>query len=203
MKIYFLSLIAMLFTLYATAGDTKIAVINMDLVFQKYYKTKLIDNSLKKQAELYKVWTRKLQESLDKMQKEFNVLRDASQNIALSSGERDRKTFAAQKKFLQMKEKKAELENYLKNKGKQFQALEQAKRAEIVTDIKDAVAKKCSVEGYTLVLDSSGKTLNGISAVIYVNSAFDLTDDIIKDLNRGQKPVKQPEETQAVPVTQQ
>jgi outer membrane protein len=193
MRIFILITLSLLCTFSVHAGDTKIAVINMDLVFQKYYKTKLVDSSLKKQAELYKVWTRKLKDSLVKMQQEFNVLRDASQNIALSSGERDRKTFEAQKKFLQMKEKKAELDNYLKRKGQQFKQLEQMKREEIITDIKGAVARKCSLEGYTLVLDSSGKTLNGISAVVYVNSAYDLTTDVLKDLNRGQKPVPQPQ----------
>ena len=187
MRTFLLSTLTIFCTLNLLAGDTKIAVINMDQVFQKYYKTRLIDGSLKKQAELYKVWTRKLKDSLVKMQQEFNVLRDASQNIALSSSERDRKTFEAQKKFMQLKEKKAELDNYLKRKGQQFKQLEQVKRDEIIADIKSAVARKCSLEGYTLALDSSGKTLNGISAVVYVNSAYDLTADILKDLNRGQK----------------
>ena len=192
MKILKLTILTMLCAVSLHAGDTKIAVINMDKVFQQYYKTQMIDRSLKKQAELYRVWTRKLQESMTKMQQEFNVLRDASQNIALSSSERDRKTFEAQKKFLQVKEKKAELDNYLKRKEKQFKQLEQAKRGEIITDIKNAVARICALEGYTLVLDSSGKTLNGISAVIYANSAYDLTNRVIKGLNRGQSIKKKP-----------
>jgi outer membrane protein len=43
------------------------------------------------------------------------------------------------------------------------------------------MAKK---QGATLVVDKSGPTLFGIPAVIYADPAYDMTDDVIKEVNK-------------------
>ena len=64
--------------------DDKAAVIDLDRVLQEYYKTKIVEGNLKRQADIYKDYAKKLGESLTKLQSEFVALRDSSQNIALS-----------------------------------------------------------------------------------------------------------------------
>jgi outer membrane protein len=177
------------------AGDAKIAVIDMDKIFQNYYKTKVADAALKQQAEIYRAWIHKLKESMLKLQEEFNILRDASQNIAFSASEREKKRMEAQKKYRQISKKKAELQQYTAEKTKQYKQLETRKRREILLEIKSEVKRRATLQGYTLVLDLSGKTLNDIPAVIYHNPASDITADVLKTLNRGYKQETSEQET--------
>lgn len=191
MKILYIFIFVLISTFQLNAGDNKIAVINMEKVYSKYYKTKMINLNIQKQSELYKVWTEKLKKSVEKMQKEYDILIDSAQDFALSNSERTRRNKSAQKKYYDLESKKKELRNYVVKAEKSLQEKMIEKRKEIINDIKSAVGRKCSIEGYTLVLDSSGKTLNDIPAVVYVNSAYEITDDIIAELNRGHDPRKE------------
>ena len=188
-----------LFSLFCAvlAAETKIAVIDMDQIFQSYYKTKIADSTLKQQAEIYKAWVKKLNESLTKLEEEFKVVRDASQNIALSASERETKRFEAQKKYREVREKQVEIEQYTAEKTQQYKQLETQKRDAILEEIAKEVKRRATLEGYVLVIDKSGKTLNGIPALIYFSPSIDITDPVLTELNRGnpesQKPdVKQP-----------
>ena len=70
------------------AGDQKIAVIDMDRLFTEYYKTKISDANLKKQADIFRNYAEKLKDSMTKLQEEYKKLRDDSLNVALSDTER-------------------------------------------------------------------------------------------------------------------
>ena len=193
MKILYLIIFVLISTFQLNAGDNKIAVINMEKVYSKYYKTSMINMNIREKSELHKIWTEKLKKSVQKMQKEYDILIDSAQDFALSNSERIRRNKNAQKKYYDLESKKKELRNYIIKAEKNLQAMMIEKRKEIISDIKSAVGRKCSIEGYTLVLDSSGKTLNDIPAVVYVNSAYEITEDIIAELNRGHKPRKETE----------
>ncbi|MHB9138815.1 MAG: OmpH/Skp family outer membrane protein [Victivallaceae bacterium] len=177
----------------AYAAETKIAVIDMDQIFQSYYKTKIADATLKQQAEIYKAWVKKLNDSLTKLEEEFKVVRDASQNIALSSSERETKRFEAQKKYREIREKQVEIEQYTAEKTQQYKQLETQKRDTILEEIAKEVKRRSTLEGYVLVIDKSGKTLNGIPSLIYFSPAIDITGPVLTELNRGNPESQKPD----------
>jgi outer membrane protein len=184
-----------LFSLFcaAYAAELKIAVIDMDQIFQSYYKTKIADSTLKQQAEIYKAWVKKLNDSLTKLEEEFKVVRDASQNIALSSSERETKRFEAQKKYREIREKQVEIEQYTAEKTQQYKQLETQKRDAILEEIAKEVKRRSTLEGYVLVIDKSGKTLNGIPSLIYYSPSIDITEPVITELNRGNPESQKPD----------
>lgn len=184
-----------LFSLFcaAYAAELKIAVIDMDQIFQSYYKTKIADSTLKQQAEIYKAWVKKLNDSLTKLEEEFKVVRDASQNIALSSSERETKRFEAQKKYREIREKQVEIEQYTAEKTQQYKQLETQKRDAILEEIAKEVKRRSTLEGYVLVIDKSGKTLNGIPSLIYYSPSIDITQPVITELNRGNPESQKPD----------
>lgn len=169
----------------AQAGDVKIAIVDMERIFQDYYKTKIQDANLKRQAEIFKDYSDKLSDSLQKMQDEFKSLRDSSQNIALTDVERESRRLAAQDKYRQVTAKEAEMRQYNREKQRQLRDDFEKMRTDIIEEIKRIVKERCALEGYSLVLDKSGMTLNNIPAIIYFNPAMDITEGVIKDLNRG------------------
>ncbi|MEM4248144.1 MAG: OmpH family outer membrane protein [Candidatus Nanoarchaeia archaeon] len=162
---------------------TKIAVVDMEKIFQEYYKTKVATANLKKQAEVYKDYADKLSASLKKLQEEFTKLRDESQNIVLSEVERENKRLAAQDKYRQMKEKEEEYKQYSADKQNQLREQYEQQREKLLGEVRDVILRRSIAEGYDMVLDISGKTLNNISLVVYCKPALDLTDVVIKEIN--------------------
>ena len=79
----------------------KIAVIDMNRVFQEYNKTKINEAKLKKQADIYKEYSMQLAQSLNKLRQEFVKLRDDSQNMVYTAAERENRRLNAQEKYRQ------------------------------------------------------------------------------------------------------
>ena len=171
----------------------KIAVIDMNRVFQEYNKTKINEAKLKKQAEIYKEYSTQLAQSLAKLRQEFVKLRDDSQNMVFTAAERENRRMNAQEKYRQAAAKEAELREYNRERQKQLRDEYEKLRSSILTDISNVVSAKCLAEGYGLVLDKSGRSLNNIPLVVYSSKMLDITESVIKTLNMGQnKPEPQP-----------
>ena len=171
----------------------KIAVIDMDRVFQEYNKTKINEAKLKKQADIYKEYSNQLAQSLNKLRQEFVKLRDDSQNMVYTAAERENRRLNAQEKYRQTAAKEAELREYNRERQKQLRDEYEKLRSSILQDISNVVTEKCLAEGYGLVLDKSGRTLNNIPFVVYSSKMLDITDSVIKTLNMGQnKPAPEP-----------
>lgn len=179
----------------ATAADAplKIAVIDMNRVFEEYNKTRINEAKLKKQAEVFKDYSKQLTQSLVKLREEFVKLRDDSQNLAYSDAERENRRLNAQEKYRQLAAKEQEIREYNREKQTQLQDEYIKFRNIILADISAVIETKCLAEGYGLVLDKSGKSRNDIPLVIYSSKMLDITDAVIKTLNLGQnKPEPQP-----------
>lgn len=188
-----LSLIAGLAAAAAQEMALKIAVIDMNRVFQEYNKTKINEAKLKKQAEIYKEYSMQLAQSLAKLRQEFVKLRDDSQNMVYTEAERENRRLNAQEKYRQAAAKEQELREYNQERQKQLRDEYEKLRSGILNDISNVVSAKCLAEGYGLVLDKSGRTLNNIPFVVYSSKMLDITDSVIKTLNLGQnKPEPQP-----------
>ncbi len=172
-------------TASATAAPAGIAVVDMDRVFQDFYRTKLADAQLKRQAEAFKEYADQLEGSRAKLEQEFKTLRDAAQNIALAEVERESRRLAAQDKYRQLQAKEAELAQYDEDKRQQLREQYEKQREIILAEIKRVVERHRLAGGHALVLDASGRTLNNIAAVIAHDPAIDLTKAILEDLNRG------------------
>ncbi len=189
------------FSLYAKEESSapKIAVIDMGRVFDNYNKTKINEAKLKKQAEIFKDYSDNLSKSLEKLKEEFVKLRDASQNVAFSAAERENRRLNAQDKYRQVMAKEQELREYNQEKQAQLRDEYEKLRNGILTDISNVVSAKCLAEGYVLVLDKSGRTLNNIPFVVYSSNALDITTSVIKTLNMGQTPPAAQEPNKGTP----
>ena len=171
----------------------KIAVIDMNRVFQEYNKTKINEAKLKKQADIYKEYSNQLAQSLNKLRQEFIKLRDDSQNLVYTAAERENRRLNAQEKYRQTAAKEQELREYNRERQQQLRDEYEKLRSSILNDISNVVTEKCLAEGYGLVLDKSGRTLNNIPFVVYSSKMLDITDSVIKRLNMGQnKPAPEP-----------
>jgi Skp family chaperone for outer membrane proteins len=187
---HFFCIVVLFFAIFASAQEQKqivtqeqIAVLDMDRIFNEYHKKKIADIELKRQAEVYKKYAEDLGVSLGKLQEEFKQLRDDSLNIALSDVERESKRFAAQDKYRQMKEKEGELKNYSLEKQDNIKNKYEEIKEKLLNEIKAVIAKIAKGNGYSVVLDSSGRTMNQIPSLVYYVKELDITEAVLRELN--------------------
>ena len=169
----------------ARAAELKIAVIDMQKTFREYEKTKTIEIKLNQQMEVFKEYSTQLNQQYQNLRKQYESARDDSQNIALSAAERENKRQKAQQLYESLKLKEQEMNSYKESRKTQISDMYTKLRDEVVEEIRKAVHNKAVLEGYTIVLDQSGESLNDVGFVIYVQPGLDITDAIIQDLNRG------------------
>ena len=182
----------------ARAAELKIAVIDMQKTFQEYEKTKTIEIKLNQQMEVFKEYSTQLNQQYQNLRKQYESARDDSQNIALSAAERENKRQKAQQLYESLKLKEQEMTSYTESRKTQLRDMYTKLRDEVIDEIRKAVHNKSVLEGYTIVLDQSGGSMDDIGFVIYVQPGLDITDAIIQDLNRGyRKNAKDPAEAAA------
>ena len=167
------------------AAEVKIAVIDMQKVFEEYEKTKTIEIKLTQQMEVFREYSNQLQQQYQNLRKQYESARDDSQNIAFTGAERENKRLKAQQLYESLKLKEQEMTSYTESRKDQIREMYTKLRGEVVEEISKAVHNKAVLEGYTIVLDKSGESLNDVGLVIYFQPNLDITDAIIQDLNRG------------------
>ena len=178
-------MLALTMTAGLRAAELKIAVIDMQKAFQEYEKTKTIEIKLNQQMEVFKEYSNQLNQQYQNLRKQYESARDDSQNIAFSSAERENKRQKAQQLYESLKLKEQEMTSYTESRKTQIRDMYTKLRGEVVDEIRKAVHNKAVLEGYTIVLDQSGESLNDVGFVVYVQPGLDITDSIIQDLNRG------------------
>ncbi len=110
------------------AAAPRFGVVNFEKVFREYYKSKIAEDTIRRQGEIYRNYLLKLNEQHQQLQKEASTLLLNSQNIALSAEERQRSINAVEAKRKEIQQKKAEIELYAKDRTQDLRRIEAQKR---------------------------------------------------------------------------
>ncbi len=170
---------------FQAVAAEKIATVNMETLFQGYYKTAVSDAAFKKQKDAFNARAEELANEVEAIKKRREELQNKTLNIALNDAAREqaRKDLAGTEALF--RDKTTDLQNFLVDKDKELGEKYLALRAEIVEEISKFVAAQAKANGIDLVMDISGLTRNYIPVVIYASDAFNMTETILKELNRG------------------
>ena len=79
------------------------------------------------------------------------------------------------------------LEQYAADRAKALQESARKERKKVIEEIRAEIRRRAAIEGYELVLDSSGMSTNDTSLVLYSIVALDITDKVLTELNRSSK----------------
>lgn len=180
-----LILSAGLFANSVQAAAQKIATVNLEHVFRNYYRTKIIDQNFSEQGKVYRNYIARQAELLKKDEELYRQKRDSSLNVALAPEERQKRQKEAEELARALKIRRAELERYAAERSKVMQETAAAERKKVLDEIRAEITRRAALEGYTLVLDSSGKSLNDVPFVLYSTGTIDITEKVLTELNRG------------------
>lgn len=170
---------------FAVTAQQRIATVDMDKIFREYYKTKIVEANLKRQADIYKEYAVKLQEEIRRLRSQFIELRDASLNVVLTEAARENKRLAARDVYAKISAKENELKNYNREKQAQLRDDQDRQRAKILSEIQVVVKNQAALGGYQLVLDNKALSIAGLPIVVYSTPAADITASVLKELNAG------------------
>jgi len=167
------------------AQDGKVGFVDLDKVFNDFYKTKLADAQLKDQADQFTSDRKQIVERLKKLREEFNATREAAQNTALSEEVRNQKRDEAEEKLVALREEESKLRQFDEQRRKQLDDQGRRMRNRIVQEIRSTISDYAREKGFSAVLDSSGESMNGVALVLYMDDAVDITGEILQILNKG------------------
>jgi outer membrane protein len=166
-------------------AQTKIATVDMQKLFDNYYKTRLAQTNIQERAVQLDKDDKSMKDDLKKGGEEYQKLLTQANDQALSADERARQRQAADDKLKQLQSSKAAIEQFERQASTTLNEQRQRMRENILKEIMAAVTSKAKNDGCTLVFDSAALTANGTMALVYSNGENDLTDAVLAQLNAG------------------
>jgi len=187
-KLLTLSFVALAITVLFTpvrthAAELKIAVVDMQEVFKQYEKTKEADTKLKEQMSGYKKERDERMEDYRKLIEQIKGLRDGAQDPSLSEVARGEKQQMLEEKVNEARAREREIREFDGTTQKLFGEQSKRMRDKILEEIQVEIDKFAKGK-YSIVFDKSGMTLNGTPTLVYHEGLVDLTDEIVKALNK-------------------
>ena len=117
------------------AENGRIGVVNLEKIFREYYKSRIAEDAIKQQAEVYRTYLMRLNDQLRTLKEEARAARLNSQNLALSEADRKAAVEKADAKARQVSQKEAEIELYATEGSASLRKVEQQKREAIMAEI--------------------------------------------------------------------
>jgi len=165
--------------------EQKIATVDLQQVFEKYYKTVRSTAALKQEAADMQKERQSMADDAKKQETEWQKLLEKSDDQALSAEERAKSKTAAAEKLNEVKTAEQYIQKYDSISGAKLREKERQRRDDIVKEIRAVLDADAKAGGYTLVLDVSGESANMAPVVLYSKGVNDLTESLIKELNAG------------------
>ncbi|MEO6569601.1 MAG: OmpH family outer membrane protein [Opitutaceae bacterium] len=170
----------------------KLLVVDMVKLYDTHWEA--IDQKAKIQAddERAKEEVTKLNTEGNVLVGEYTALNEQANNPALTPAAKEKAQADAQKKYQAVMQKKQEVEVFVQNTQRSMQQRMQNFNSMMLEKISKIAADVGKKKGATLVLDKAGSTIIGVSNVIYFDPAYDITDDVAKELALS-RPANMPE----------
>jgi outer membrane protein len=118
-------------------------------------------------------------------------LNEQANNPALTAEAKAKAQTDAAKKYEAIQQKQREVQSFVQNTQRSLQTRLQNFRSLMLEEISKTVVEVAKRKGATLVLDKAGPTLIGVSSVIYFDPAYDITEEVAKELAKD-KPAASP-----------
>jgi len=167
----------------AAMAEVKIGTVDLNKVFEAYYKTAESKARVGEIEASYKKERQLKMEDYQKLVDEVNKLRDDAQNPALAADVQKQKEAAFKEKVKEVQMREGEVRQFDSQRQREIQSTMMRMRNNIVEEISATVKEHAAKAGFTIVLDKTGQSMAGAPMVVYAADNLDFSEDIIKKLN--------------------
>lgn len=179
----------------------KLIVVDMAKVFDSHYKSEEANAKFKDAEQKAREQAEELNKQGQALVEEYKELAEQAKNALLTPEARTKAEGDAQKKLDEIRRKQEEVQSFRVNTERSLQQRIKTHRDLLLEEISKSVADIAKKQGATLVLDKSGPTLFGIPAVIYADAGYDITEQVIAEVNKDRPaPVAAPAAAPTTPA---
>ena len=171
----------------------KLVVVDMAKVYDSHYKTEEANLKFRDAEQKATEQVEELNKQGQSMVDEYKELTEQSNNTVLTVEARNKAAAEAQKKMEDIQRKQGEVQNFRTNTQRSLQQRIKTHRDLLLEEITKIVNNLAKLRGATLVVDKSGPTLFGIPSVLYADPSYDMTEEVVLEVNKDRPaPVAKP-----------
>ena len=168
-------------------AQMKVGTIDMKQVFDSYYKTKDAEAKINEaRAQAQKELAERL-DTFNKAQEQARKLNDEAGKTELSEKAKAEKVKGLNEKLQELGVMQREVQEFQQTRERQLSEQSVRSRNSLVEEINKIVSDVVKTNGYDLVFDKSGQSLNAVNVLVHSKDSFDFTSDVLSKLNADQK----------------
>lgn len=170
---------------FAQAADLKIGTVDLQKIFDAYYKTADAKSRISESEEAYKKDRELKLDDYQKLRSEVEKLSQDAQNPALSADVKEQKKTQFQQKVQELQNREKEVVQFDQNRRQEIANTMLRMRNSLVEEISVVVKDYAAKNGYTYVFDRTGQSAAQAPMIVYSTDTLDFSDEIIKVVNAG------------------
>ncbi|MBI2948364.1 MAG: OmpH family outer membrane protein [Verrucomicrobia bacterium] len=162
-------------------AQIKIGTVDMQKVFEGYYKKKQADEMLRQQGadadKVIKGW----EDDFKKANDEYRKLIEGANDQAVSADEREKRKKSAEGKLVEIRDIEKTYTQFRRDAGTRIDEMKRRWQERILQEIREVIGRKAKAGNFTIVLDTGNRF--DIPTVLYSNGQNDMTDEVLSELN--------------------
>jgi outer membrane protein len=162
----------------------KLIVVDIGKVFDSHYKSEEANAKFKDAEQKAREQAEELRKQGATLVDEYKELAEQAKNTLLNADARTKAEQAAQKKMEEIQRKQADLQNFVQSTQNSLNQRIATHRDLLLEEITKTVNEMAKRKGATLVIDKSGPSAYRIPIVLYADPAYDITDEVIAEVNK-------------------
>jgi outer membrane protein len=165
-------------------GTLKVGTVDMNRAFKEYNKTKDSEKKINEAKDAAKREYDDRAENYKKALDEINKLNQQLDAPALSADAKTAKAKERDEKIANIKNMEREINEFRQTRERQLQEQAMRMREGIIKEITEIIMDRVKTNGYDIVFDKSGPSMNGVQVLLHSKDSFDFTTDVITALNK-------------------
>ena len=174
--------IAVLMLAGSSMADDKIVFIDLEKVFNDFYKTQLAKSKVEVQQKDIEAERKTLVDEMTGISADVDILKKEARDVTLTDDVRDSKRLSYEKRLLDLRTKQKEIEDFTTRRQQQLQLQVTRMSQTIMDEIRQTVVEYAKKEGFKAVIDNSTRRA-AIGVIIYTHPDAEITNIILNLLN--------------------
>jgi outer membrane protein len=179
--------------------EPKILVVDIVKVFNNHYEKQIEEAKIRGDEQKAEADMQDMMKAGNELVDQYKAQLDQSKNPALTPEAQAKAADEAKKLYDDISHKQNDLDNFKQTVQRQLQERAQNIRSVLVDSISKTAADIAKRHGATLLLDKSGVSLFGANFLVYSDPAYDITDEVIKEVNKD-RPLSLPGSSSTTPA---
>ncbi len=176
-------------------AENEIVFVNLKEVFKLFYKTQMVQDQIRQQADDAKFEREIMQKDVEAMRAEIEVIRADSRDEMLSADVRQSKRNLLEEKLVAMQKAEQDIFDFEKLRKEQLGEQNTRMTRKLFDEIQGAVVKYGKMKSYAAILDRSGQSRVGTDLNLYTSAGNDVTAEILQILNEGHEDMLNPDQS--------